>query len=132
MVWEESQSGAPGTRAPPVVQILSFSCSFREKNWELAHPPGENPGSATDKKDGRQRWPHRFHVSCPPPPGHWIRYCCSLVDAQNVISSGSKISQRGRQLFDWLNFYQKLHGNKIIWTRGCAFLRTPWIRHWTL
>ena len=45
--------GAPGTRAPLGVQILSFSCSFRQKNrlahplWELA--PQENPGSATDE-----------------------------------------------------------------------------------
>ena len=44
--------GAPGTHVPPI-QILSFSCSFRQKNckiipiWKLAHPPGENPGSAT-------------------------------------------------------------------------------------
>ena len=46
--------GAPGTRAPPPgVQILSFSCSFQQiirkiiGFWELAPPPGENPGSAT-------------------------------------------------------------------------------------
>ena len=45
--------GAPGTRAPPGVQILSFSCSFRQKNWKIiallgvGAPPGENPGSAT-------------------------------------------------------------------------------------
>ena len=35
------------------VQILSFSCSFQQiirkiiGFWELAPPPGENPGSAT-------------------------------------------------------------------------------------
>ena len=46
------QGGAPGTR-PPGVQILSFSCSFRQKNWKIiallgvGAPPGENPGSAT-------------------------------------------------------------------------------------
>ena len=47
--------GAPGTRPLPLgVQILSFSCSFRQKIdkiipiWELAHPPRENPGFATD------------------------------------------------------------------------------------
>ena len=44
--------GAPGTRPPLGVQILSFSCSFWQKNrlahplWELA-PPQENPGSTT-------------------------------------------------------------------------------------
>ena len=38
------QGGAPGTRAPPGVKILSFSCSFRQNIckiigfWELAHP----------------------------------------------------------------------------------------------
>ena len=38
---------------PLGVQILSFSCSFRQKNrlahplWELAPTPQENPGSAT-------------------------------------------------------------------------------------
>ena len=48
-----SKGGRQG-RAPPLgVQILSFSCSFQQKFekeyqfWELAHPPGENPRSAT-------------------------------------------------------------------------------------
>ena len=27
------------------------------------------------KKDGCRRRPHRFHVSLPPLPGCWIRYC---------------------------------------------------------
>ena len=45
--------GVPGTRPPSRVQILSFSCSFRQKIckiipiWELAHPPRENPWSVT-------------------------------------------------------------------------------------
>ena len=48
--------GVAGTCAllpTPGVQILSFPCSFRQKNLqnnpnlELAHPPRENPGSAT-------------------------------------------------------------------------------------
>ena len=36
-------------------------------------PP--SPVETSHKKDGRQRRPHRFHVSCPPPPtpGRWIR-----------------------------------------------------------
>ena len=40
--------GTPGTRVPPRVQILSFSCSFRPKNrladllWELAPPSGKS------------------------------------------------------------------------------------------
>ena len=36
------------------------------------HPPG--PVKIDHKKDGRQRWLHRFHVSRPPLPGRWIRY----------------------------------------------------------
>ena len=48
-VWQ----GRAHSPAPPGVQILSFPCSFRQKNLqnnpnlELAHPPRENPGSAT-------------------------------------------------------------------------------------
>ena len=45
--------GARDARPPLGVQILSFSCSFQQiirkiiDFWELAPPPGENPGSAT-------------------------------------------------------------------------------------
>ena len=36
-------------------------------------PP--SPVKTGHKKDGRQRQPHRFHVSRPPPlPGRYIRY----------------------------------------------------------
>ena len=49
-----SKGGRQG-RAPPLgAQILSFSCSFQQKVekiiplWELAPPPQENPGSATE------------------------------------------------------------------------------------
>ena len=31
------------------------------------HGPSPSPVEVSHKKDGRQRWPHRFHVSCPPP-----------------------------------------------------------------
>ena len=34
-------------------------------------------------KDCCRRWPHRFHVSCPPSPGRWIRYW----DVLNLIVS---------------------------------------------
>ena len=40
--------------APPGVQILSFSCSFQQKNLKIiallgvGAPPRENPGSVTD------------------------------------------------------------------------------------
>ena len=33
------------------------------------------PVKISHKKDGHRRWPHRFHVSRPPLPGRWIRYC---------------------------------------------------------
>ena len=48
-----SKRGARDARPLLGVQILSFSCSFWQKIdkiidfWELAPPPGENPGSAT-------------------------------------------------------------------------------------
>ena len=54
--------GVPGTCAPPGVQILSFSCTFRQKIckiipiWELAHPPQENLGSATGNYIIRPEW----------------------------------------------------------------------------
>ena len=32
------------------------------------HGPSPGPMKIGHKKDGRQRWPHRFHVSRPPPP----------------------------------------------------------------
>ena len=31
-------------------------------------PPPPGPVQTSHKKDGHQRRPHRFHVSCPPPP----------------------------------------------------------------
>ena len=34
-----------------------------------------DPVKISHKKDGRRRQPHSFHVSRPPLPGHWIRYC---------------------------------------------------------
>ena len=49
--------GAPGTRTPLGVQILSFSCSFEQiirkiiDFWQLTPPPGENPGSTTGYRD---------------------------------------------------------------------------------
>ena len=45
-------------------------------------PPG--PVKIGHKKDGRQRRPHRFHVSRPPPlPGRWIRYC--ILNAKHSV-----------------------------------------------
>ena len=53
-----SKLGARDAR-PPGVEILSYSCSFRQKNlqnirlahrlWELALPTQENPGLTTDQ-----------------------------------------------------------------------------------
>ena len=36
-------------------------------------PPG--PVKISHKKDGYRSWLHKFHVSRPPLPGRWIRYC---------------------------------------------------------
>ena len=60
-----SKEGAPGTCSPLIDRQtpVKTSCSFRQKNckiipiWELAHPPQENPGSATDIP-----WYPRSHV----------------------------------------------------------------------
>ena len=45
-------------------------------------PPG--PMKISHKKDGHQRWPHRFHVSRAPLPGRWIRYCLQWVNVKNL------------------------------------------------
>ena len=37
--------------------------------------PPPRPVKISRKKEGRQWRPHRFHVSRPPLPGCWIRYC---------------------------------------------------------
>ena len=47
--------------------------------YTVADPGGEGPWppgpvKISHKKDGCQRQPHRFYVSCPPLPGRWIRY----------------------------------------------------------
>ena len=47
-------------------------------------PPG--PVKISHKKDGRQRRPHRFHVSCPPLPGRWIRHCVDTPIATKADS----------------------------------------------
>ena len=50
--------GSKGRGHVPGVQILSFSCSFRQKNLQNNHnlgvgaPPRENPGSATGTIEG--------------------------------------------------------------------------------
>ena len=49
-------------------------------NKTVADPGGAEgamapPVKIGHKKDGHQRRPHRFHVSRPPLPGRWIRYC---------------------------------------------------------
>ena len=40
-------------------------------------PPG--PVTISHKKDGHQRCPHRFHVSHPPLPDCWMRYCNAMI-----------------------------------------------------
>ena len=51
--------GAPGTHAPLGVQILSFSCSFRQKNWKIIALLGV--GAAPWGKSWIRHWLH-FHL----------------------------------------------------------------------
>ena len=68
------------------------------KNRPVADPGGPSgpwppsPVKISHKKDGRQRWPHRFHVSWPPPPlpSHWIRYCRQSVRLRNIVMINRK------------------------------------------
>ena len=53
------QGGAPGTRAPLGVQILSFSCSFRQKNWKIIALLGV--GAPPWGKSWIRHWLH-FHL----------------------------------------------------------------------
>ena len=53
--------------------------SIRSRGYEGAMPPPPGPVQISHKKYGRRRCPHRFHVSRPPLPGHWIRYWLSSV-----------------------------------------------------
>ena len=57
-------------------------------SWTVADPGGAEgamappgPVKIGHKKDGRQRQPHRFHVSRPPLPGRWIRYCNPKINS---------------------------------------------------
>ena len=69
----------------------------------MAPPPG--PVKIGHKKDGRQRWPHRFHVSRPPPlPGRWIRYC-TVIRQWPLIKASKKY-------FIFSNYgYEENHSN---------------------
>ena len=45
-------------------------------------PPG--PVKVSYKKDGHQRWLHRFSCFSPPSPGHWISYRVETPTQINV------------------------------------------------
>ena len=71
-----------------MVLIIAWKwCEGQSTRWQYpvladregprGHAPSPNPVKISHKKDGRQRWPHRFHVSRPPLPGRWIRYWTS-------------------------------------------------------
>ena len=59
----------------PGFRILRVSISGSRGSRGPCRPPPPSPVKTSGKKDGRWRWPIRFHVSCQtPPPGRWIRY----------------------------------------------------------
>ena len=98
-----SKGGARDTLPirPIGVQILSFSCSFRQKNWkitpiwELAPPSHDNPGSATGRGGGLPTSAYRGGL-----PTKGCAYFCLL---------GGSLSG-GRALSGW----------------GCAWMENPW------
>ena len=55
-------------------------------------PPG--PVKTSHKKDGRQRRPHRFHVSWPPLPGRWIR-CWVVTNVYSNLKQQLTLKLRG-------------------------------------
>ena len=109
--------GVPGMRAPLGVQILSFSCSFQQNIckiigfWQLAHPPEENSGSATD-------------IIITYPQNLQFSY-------SRIYSGGSRISpRRGRQLPGGANIrfcqiFPKLQEIERIWTPSGARVPRP-------
>ena len=103
-------------------------------------PPG--PVKIGHKKDGRQRRPHRFHVSRPPPypaagsaTDFYLKKISRYASSTNsfvaiefnshetmVISGGSRIFPRGgansQKCYYFSIFCRKLHENERIWTPG--------------
>ena len=54
-----------------------------------------HPVRTSHEKDGHQKWLHRFHVSRPPPPRLWIRYCMmTFHESYNVWQWQIEIFQR--------------------------------------
>ena len=51
--------------------------SSRSRGGRGGHAPPPSPVKISHKKDGHRRRLLRFHVSRPPLPDHWIRYCPS-------------------------------------------------------
>ena len=58
---------------------LRSSITVADPGEEAGGPCPPGPVKISHKKDGRQRRPHRFHVSRPPLPDRWIRYCINTV-----------------------------------------------------
>ena len=60
----------------PPNEVAMYDCTVADPEGVPRGPcPPPSPVQTSHKKDGRQRWPHRFHVSWPPLPGRWIRCC---------------------------------------------------------
>ena len=81
-------------------------------------PP--SPVQISHKKDGRQRRPHRFHVSCPPPP-HPAAGSDAVSHQLQVVKGQSPFSVRVFRVGEWeKNVKYQVHcgGSRISRPRG--------------
>ena len=88
---------------------------FTSSGWggQWGHSLG--PVKISNKKDGRQRPPHRFHVFAPPPPGRWIRYCFTVI--QIVLSLQLNLF--------WNFFYYPISGLRFVRSISIFVWRKP-------
>ena len=78
------------------VQVLSRRNAVADPEGPRGPCPTLGPVKINHKKDGRQRRPHRFHVSCPPPLTRpldpllkWYQYRQWLTIRRSVIHTES-------------------------------------------
>ena len=88
-------------------------------------PPPPGPVKISHEKDGHQRWPHRFHVSCPPPFLFFKFFLGPLIPlfwASDDISSGFQ-SQSGQPYLHLAEAY-------VIYIPLVRHLLTSWRLTW--